>query len=114
MTNQELFDKVLTHARKQNTRALAFGRCVYRAPEGLMCFAGALMADEYYDPRFEGVGASSEAAQDALLASGIVLAQIALVCDLQAIHDRHTVPDWPAGFAKVATHYKLAYENNPT
>lgn len=113
MTNQELFDKVLAHARKQNARALALGRCVYRHPEGLRCFAGALLADEHYDPGFEGVGALSEAVQDALIASGVAKEQMELVADLQAVHDRHVVPEWPAEFAKVAMHHKLAYENNP-
>jgi hypothetical protein len=114
MTNQELFDKVLAHARKQNARALEFGRCAYRAPEGLMCFAGALIADEHYDSSFEGIGANFTRIKRALIASGIAKEQLDLVAELQAVHDRHLVPEWPAEFAKVATHYKLAYENNPT
>jgi hypothetical protein len=53
MTNQELFDIVVAHARKQNKRAIANEVCSYRTPEGLKCFAGALIKDEFYIPEME-------------------------------------------------------------
>lgn len=59
MTNQELFDKCLTHLRQQGQRSVnESGECMYRAPDGGMCAIGALIPDEKYDPNFENRSAA--------------------------------------------------------
>lgn len=50
MNNQEAFDKVLAHLRKQGRAAKQNRMCMYRAPDGCMCAVGCLIPDdEYYD-----------------------------------------------------------------
>jgi hypothetical protein len=113
MTNQELFDKVVAHARKQGKRAVLNGRCQYRQPDGGKCFAGALIADEHYDPSLEGYGAGWPSVQNALVASGVKVEQFPLVSALQFIHDCHLVAEWPEQFTHRAAEFRLVYENNP-
>ena len=84
MTDQEIFDAVWKGAKAQG-----FARsmrdedlCVYRAPNGLKCYAGLLIPDEVYDPGIEG--------GDAVWAFGrlgLQVANIDLVFRLQVAHD---------------------------
>ena len=56
MTEQEIFDTVLEHLRKQGKAALsAEGDCTYRGPDGTACAVGCLIPDELYDPLIENV-----------------------------------------------------------
>jgi len=51
MTLQSAFDIVVRHARAQPKQSLSRGNagdCVYRSPEGLKCFIGALIPDDKY------------------------------------------------------------------
>jgi len=112
MTNQELFDIVVAHARKQKVRAVDNGVCKYRTPEGHKCFAGAVIKDEFYDKSFEGLGAAVPAVARALEASGVDSDQLDLVYKLQTIHDRNYEPQWDFEFSKLATEEGLTYENN--
>jgi len=114
MTNQELFDIVVTHARKQNARALDGGSCRYRTRDGLKCFAGALIADEFYDAKLEGRAVYNIDVERALVRSGVTDAQISLVGDLQSVHDHYTPEHWGARFANISHRWKVRYrENNP-
>jgi hypothetical protein len=54
MTEQEIFDTVVRHLKKQGRRAVDRGQCVYRHPEGLKCAVGCLISDAEYYPRMEG------------------------------------------------------------
>ena len=58
LTNQEIFDKVLTHLVKQGRPARNEDGCVYRTvtPKGevLKCAVGCLIPDEAYDKKIEG------------------------------------------------------------
>jgi hypothetical protein len=113
MTNQELFDIVVAHARKQNCRATSDAICKYRTPEGLKCFAGALIKDEFYDKGLEGLSAQFTATQNALMNSGIRRQQLGLVWRLQRVHDRHAVSEWPREFRDIAQDEGLVYEDAP-
>ena len=114
MTNQELFDAVVAHARAQNARALDGGSCRYRTRDGLKCFAGALIADEHYRPELEGRAVYNIDVERALVRSGVTDAQISLVGDLQSVHDHYTPEHWGARFANISHRWKVRYrENNP-
>jgi len=55
MTDQETFNRVYNHLKKQGKPALdLWGRCSYRTEEGLMCAVGCLISDEDYRVEFEG------------------------------------------------------------
>lgn len=54
MTNQEIFDTVLNHMRKQKVPAIGCGDiCVYKTENGLKCAVGCLIPDELYDPKMD-------------------------------------------------------------
>ena len=56
MTQQEIFDTVLEHLRKQGKASLSTeGDCTYRGPDGTSCAVGCLIPDELYDPLIENV-----------------------------------------------------------
>lgn len=104
MTNQEVFDKVVAHLRKQNAKSADNERCLYRAPDGKMCAVGCLIPDEMYDPEMEGATASDEIV-------GQVLDELKidwkLALDLQYIHDDYDVEEWEERLEFIAMQYKL-------
>lgn len=56
MTQQEIFDAVLGHLRKQGKASVNdMDLCQYRGPGGASCAVGCLIPDELYDPLIEGV-----------------------------------------------------------
>jgi hypothetical protein len=115
MTNQEIFDIVVAHARKQNRRALDGNSCRYRTREGLKCFAGALITDEHYLPELEGRSAYNIGVEQALTRSGVSETQLSLVGELQTIHDSLEPKFWEQRFEVAARKWKVRYrENNPT
>jgi len=111
VTNQEIFDIVVALARKQNRRAVSDTICKYRTPDGLKCFAGALIKDEFYEPALEGLSAQFSAIQNALVNSGVARKQLDLVWKLQRIHDRHPVTEWPREFRFLSQDERLIYED---
>lgn len=55
MTNQEIFNKVWKHLKKQNHPALNnSGTCVYRTKNGLKCAIGCLIPKKLYTLELEG------------------------------------------------------------
>lgn len=59
LTHQQIFDKVLTHLRRQGGPSNGRGgvRCLYRGPHGRSCAVGCLIADDDYRVAFEAGGA---------------------------------------------------------
>ena len=59
-TKQEVFDQVAEHLLNQNKQSLDPDKyndiCVYRAPGGLKCAVGCLIADDEYLKEWEGKG----------------------------------------------------------
>ena len=54
LTNQEAFDRMLSHLRKQRQPAVSdSGSCRYRTSAGLKCAVGALIPDDSYRGYFE-------------------------------------------------------------
>lgn len=121
MTNQEIFDKVLTHLRAQGVAAITGSECSYRAQkdDGVhMCAVGCLIKDEFYDPNFEGENATDPRVLNALAQSLGVKGSFTditrnLLRDLQVAHDHELdnfgLDDWEAQMKNIARNYELTY-----
>jgi hypothetical protein len=125
MDNQEIFDKVVAHARKQNCKAInsETAECRYRTDDGRKCFIGALIPDELYDSKIEGLavaflprtleilGARSNRIDinSVLYSLGIQNEQMTFCSDLQKIHDRCSIDKWELSFIDIAWKYNLVY-----
>lgn len=101
MTEQKIFDKVATHLQKQGRRALdKDGVCVYRGEEGAKCAVGALIPDELYDSKVEGVTVAGIPRHDDTEEDA---RKLVLLSRLQRVHDN----GYPWALASVAEDYKL-------
>lgn len=118
MTNQEVFNKVVTGLRTQGKPSVirniySGNRCVYRNPNGLKCAVGILIPDEQYTSCFDEKGISlSEIIEEVPALQGI---DSSLLISLQRTHDaasdNHEVngfmEDLESGFQRVARMYNL-------
>jgi len=110
MTLQEIFDKVVQHARTQGTEAMdRLGTCVYRTLDGRKCFIGALIPDEEYNPDMEGASVA-----DLCSAYPYIDRMFSGISDytlmaLQDIHDTLPVKKWEAAFEEFAEKHNLTY-----
>lgn len=99
MNIQEVFDKVVLHARTQQVKSVScspFDFCRYRDGKGNKCFIGALITDEHYTPKLENKRACTPAVSRALTASGCnpcCFPSYALD-QLQEIHDEYNPKEW--------------------
>lgn len=111
MTNQELFDKVVAHARAQKCRSYDpdNGNCLYRGPGGTKCFIGALIPDDKYDPKMDEdrLAAGADCVREAAGYEGLSATNLA--CQLQGIHDSRAVEVWEEQFQEVAKDFNLTY-----
>jgi hypothetical protein len=128
MTDQEMFDKVVTTLFKQGKRSVMPRRartpagtgmkqdCAYRGEGGVRCAAGVLIHDEHYTPALELEAPDDPRVSSALMSSGIHEGQISLVMDLQYAHDggvdeeepAETVQRWVGDFQEVAEKHGLS------
>jgi hypothetical protein len=118
MNNQEIFDKVVTHLRKQNAKSVGdHQECLYRSPDGGMCAVGCLIPDSEYNEDIEGVGIHSfqnvfkslheRLLESVLGSSGISKRSYKLLSELQDVHDDYSVEDWERELTLVAKNFKL-------
>lgn len=122
MTLQEIFNKVVLHLRKQNSRSTISTQpeteiavpkewpdCAYRGDNGKMCAVGCLISDEAYDPAFEGYAAHNINVTKMLEKSGIEVTREVedMLYDLQQVHDNAEPEDWETGFASIAEQFTL-------
>ena len=113
MTNQEVFDKVVAHARKQGCKSLMENvlhpeegpLCAYRGENNTKCFAGIFIPDEDYRESYEG-----KVSMAVFHVIGITDMDGFLVRDLQVIHDHTTVEGWEAKFCELAYRWNLVYK----
>lgn len=60
MDNQQIFDHVVDHLRKQKIRSVSadgtYASCAYRGVDNTKCAIGCLIEDDEYHPSFEGIG----------------------------------------------------------
>ncbi len=111
MTNQELFNKVVSHLRTQGPCLNDIGSktCMYRGHNKTSCAAGCLIQDEHYSSKLEGWLVTSASVINALSLSGVELSQISLLSALQQVHDNHRTNTWETELSEVASHYGLKY-----
>ena len=105
MTNQEAFDKMVAHLRKQGQKAQENGTCRYRTKEGLMCAVGCLISDAEYKRGMEGMGVEH------MMAAYEVLQDLdpPFLAEMQDTHDAYDPADWEKRFASTAARYGLVY-----
>lgn len=108
MTEQEIFNTVVRHLRKQGAPAQSGfeGTCMYRAPGGLKCAAGCLIPDEDYDPKFEGNSVFGPNVNP-YFSKRFSNNQISLIRELQEIHDDRDIQNWEFDFKRLAKRWKL-------
>ena len=127
INRQEVFDKALTHLRKQGGIAVSSeDECSYRGPAGSMCAVGCLILDEHYLPEMEGDSANDVPVIAALISSGYDVSSEdeEFLVDVQSnMHDKYTIvrediqvegflpwlEDQAQEFADI---YELEYEKN--
>lgn len=113
LTNQQVFDKVVTALRLQSAKSLLYPDngalvCAYRSPDGKKCAAGHILPDELYNPEMENKNIYGIFEFDDLVADRRFL------YNLQLIHDNYDVKDWEYNWKDLAQRYKLQYEPKAT
>ena len=113
LTNQEIFDKSVGGLLAQNATAVdAHGSCVLKTQGGLRCAVGQLIDESVYVPNMEYTDIpelfttyASEMIEMGLDSGneGVVM----LLEDLQAIHDRNPVTEWPQLYSILASQFGL-------
>lgn len=118
MTNQEAFDKMVTHLRTQGMRCMGLinkdpeigypelgETCVYRGEGDMRCAVGCLIPDDQYKDTLEGTSVEGIVDHVAAL-KGI---SVELLGDMQVTHDDHPLDDWEYRFEQAATDFELTY-----
>jgi len=115
MNNQQAFDIMVQHLRKQGqkSRNNGCGTCLYRGPDGLKCAIGALIPDELYSKEMEGytidrllINERDRFPELSKLFEGI---DEQLLSDMQDIHDFNEPDQWEYNFKLIAEDYNLNY-----
>jgi hypothetical protein len=102
-TAQQVFDQVATHLQTQGKVSQGAGGCVYRGPEGAMCAAGCLMADDEYQDAWENHTWVS------LRFGGFVPdVHESLIAGLQYVHDDYDPTNWPDALRQIAHEFNLS------
>ena len=105
-TKQEIFDKVVKHAREQGVRSTDLeGNCRYKNPNGNKCFIGALIPDSEYSEDIEDKKVNSLIDSGKLYFGDRMFLQL-----IQTIHDKFSVSDWKAMFEVLAEEHGLEYK----
>lgn len=105
MTNQEAFDTMVRHARRQGKRSETLDKdhCLYRGPEGLMCFVGAIIPDDEYKPEWDEKGIQAKDLPCAALAG----VDKDLLNFMQYTHDFVPIEHWEERFERYAKEFHL-------
>lgn len=122
MDEQEVYDTIITHLRKQGSRSLltdeqakklfvSYGSCAYRSVDGKKCAAGIMILDKEYSFLMEGINITG------LLSRGDCPGSLRermwphyyLISDLQFVHDKVPVEMWEDEFRRVALMHHLTY-----
>ena len=121
MTPQEIFDKVVTHLRKQGCKALAKTRagktvCHYRGDNNTACAVGCLIEDSEYRPWMEGLAAIAVLKHPEVPASLKMRLKdhTPLLARLQNVHDTVELELWEKEFQMTTERFKLKYSRAVT
>jgi hypothetical protein len=123
MTNQEIFNKVLTHLRTQGSQAKMFpegspnpNSCAYRGHNGTMCAVGCLIEDKEYEEDFEFLNISGVITMRKF--KNFNKSNLGLLNALQKVHDSYCKSDGDfldfvnERFKRIAEEFKLIYFNS--
>lgn len=112
MDNQQIFDKVLAHLRRQGAPARGpDSTCCYRTDDGRMCAVGCLIPSKNYSPDIEGFAADSPEVLNALPFNA-TSEQCVLLKTLQEAHDKvlfASTADWEFEMERIANLFGLQY-----
>jgi hypothetical protein len=126
MTAQEIFDKVLTHLRKQKAAAMNGAGCVYRNDKEQSCAVGCLIPDDKYRDTMEGTsvrylrreevndGTDPDAQHFMQVLTDLGLEpHLYLLESLQVAHDNvlnsHGLQKWEAEMQAISERHSLTY-----
>lgn len=113
-TAQEIFDTVVAHLRKQNSKAIDKGDylCRYRDTEGRKCAVGCLIPDDDYSSDIEGKSIVHLIDGVYFLPSYLrreFAANNQLLIELQDLHDQVPVINWENEFQNIAERFELKF-----
>lgn len=104
LTNQEVFDKVVTALRAQGCKSLDHDdNCMYRGNNNTKCAAGHILPDELYNPKLEQYIVYDIDIFDSLVEN------LQFLRHLQRIHDTNKVSSWEDHWKKLAGEHNLIY-----
>ena len=105
MTNQEAFETMVRHLRKQGCQSVSEDgtRCLYRGPNGRMCAVGVLISDGEYQGRWDAKGVRVEHLGLPWLGD----LDMRLLEFMQFTHDHVTQSRWEARFMEAADIFNL-------
>jgi hypothetical protein len=115
MNNQQAFDTMVQHLRKQGQRSRERDSttCAYRGADGLKCAVGALIPDEIYNEEIEGKSITrlliSERNTFPELSKLFEGVDEQLLDGMQNIHDYSEPNQWEYNFKSIAEDYNLNY-----
>lgn len=113
LSNQGIFDAIVTHLRKQGRKAQnVMGDCLYRAPNGDECAFGCIISDDVYRPRMENISASTllmPACLDYVKGLAVYAPFEELITRMQDVHDKCAPPEWERCWADLARASSLTY-----
>ena len=123
MNLQQIFDKVSDHLLTQNAHSLeskhiafsaTFNTCVYRNEQGLSCAVGCLISNSAYRANMEEADLADNslvqyALKDILGSGDEYDTKFNLLCDLQNVHDKYRVDNWPIALQECATKHNLKF-----
>lgn len=113
MNNQETYNKVKAHLLAQGEPSRQGADCLYRGANGLKCAIGCLIADDQYDPAFEGQSPEHNQVITAVRASGCQ-ADVDLLSKLQEAHDKAwSKGDFLADVEDALTQIAIDFELTP-
>lgn len=112
-TDQETFDFIVNHLRKQQKKASnKNGSCKFRLEQNeevLKCAVGCLIPDEMYDTIFEEQGGLTTEHPIWPVLEELGYHNYLLLKDFQVVHDSHQVLKWEERFRYIAAKYNLVY-----
>ena len=118
MTAQKIFDKIVTHLRRQNSKSLYNGLAIrgeytsyaYKGIDGKKCPIGCLIPKNQYNKDIEGLSVIDLIKSARIPALNELHMHSKLLERFQIIHDAHEVSSWESQFKILAKDYSLNYE----
>jgi hypothetical protein len=103
---EEVFEYGAKHLLTQGKRSITGFHCAYRNEDGLRCGAGCFIAPSEYREDFEG-----QSWVRLVVTKAVTCSHSALITELQLIHDRCGVKNWPTKLAKLRIKLFATNEN---